>query len=110
MDSGVWYKNICSWGPILAISLELVVGTSELYSVVQLLGLPDSNWVKAFNVANLFVCPVMVISVACLQFSTMNGPGFIPLRWSPVSFCGSVKFAEMLHCFWLCLVELFCGG
>lgn len=74
--------RVCSWGPLLALSLISIVMISATYSSVQLYGLPRYKYIK---IINFFVMYPECFWILYVYMNAMRGPGFVPKGWTPVS-------------------------
>ena len=75
-------RQLCAWGPIVALTLISIVIVSASYSSIQLYGLPTTKYFKTPNLVLIYLLSFLILYV---YFHAMQGPGSVPLQWSPVS-------------------------
>lgn len=75
-------RQLCHWGPIVALSLIGVVVVSATYSSVQLYSLPSVKYIKKFNFFTMYFNLSLILYS---YFKAFGGPGFVPIKWKPVS-------------------------
>lgn len=75
-------RQLCHWGPMVALNLLAVVIISGTYSSIQLYGLPTVQYIKTVNFFTMYAMSFLVFYV---YFKAFAGPGFVPLKWNPVS-------------------------
>lgn len=76
-------RQLCHWGPMVALSLISLVIISATYSSIQLYGLPT---VRYFKTMNFFTMYAMSFIILYVYFKAFSGPGFVPLNWKPVRY------------------------
>ena len=75
-------RQLCHWGPVVAITLILIVILSASYSAAQLYGLPTVSWLTIPHFVEIYFESGWIIY---LYYKALLGPGFVPRGWKPVS-------------------------
>ncbi|XP_003389771.1 PREDICTED: palmitoyltransferase ZDHHC6-like [Amphimedon queenslandica] len=73
-------RQLCHWGPIVALSLIGVVVVSATYSSIQLYSLPSVKYIKKFNFFTMYLNLWLILYS---YFKAFGGPGFVPIKWKP---------------------------
>lgn len=76
-------RQLCHWGPGVALTLISIVIVSATYAAIQLNGLPTVTYFKRLNLAVIYPESLWVLY---MYYHACRGPGFVPLRWKPVRF------------------------
>ena len=95
-------RQLCSWGPIVALTLISIVIVSASYSSIQLYGLPTTKYFKTTNLVFIYLLSFLTLYV---YFHAMQGPGSVPLQWSPVS---SITFYKCIKKTYMFIVYIIC--
>lgn len=74
-------SKLCARGPLAVFLIMFVVLVTDSYSAVQLLSLPSPMYFASY----IIIFPLAIIAVVLYICTSIQGPGFVPLRWSPVS-------------------------
>ena len=75
-------RQLCHWGPVVAITLMLTVIVSASYSAAQLYGLPTVPWITIPHFVEIYFESGWILY---LYYKALLGPGFVPPGWKPVS-------------------------
>jgi palmitoyltransferase len=86
-------RQLCHWGPIVALTLIAVVIISGHYCSIQLYGLPTAPYFKKIN---MILVPAQSIWLLYVYYRALGGPGFVPLKWKP-SDEKDMKYLQYCH-------------
>ncbi len=76
--------GVLHWGPLVAISIILVVTATSTYSALQLWSLPSSV-VVYFRGPHFFIMYIWLVPVFWNFYTAMYTHSHVPLNWRPVS-------------------------
>ena len=74
-------RQLCHWGPIVALTLISIVIVSANYCSLQLWALPA---VVYFRLPHYVLVWAESVWILYQYFHAMRGPGFVPEGWRPV--------------------------
>lgn len=73
--------RLLHWGPLTALTIIFTLFIASVYSSLV--------WWSPLNVAGLINIALLVVFLVCILYNFIKasriGPGYVPLRWKPVS-------------------------